>query len=166
MSDFIPPFSERTIEELVIISNSTTENWQQEAIDQAKSELIKRGISINEQEELLSGIDEEIQQYNQELEIWLENNKTESYKVWEMIVLLLFGPIIIIKPYFFSRYNLFNLKGDNYFLKFKQRIFLFCLSFLLWFSFTEYSYQKSEKQRLEEIEKIDITEWKKKYGYD
>jgi len=166
MSDFIPPFSKRTVEELVMISNSNTEHWQQEAINKAKSELIKRKVSINEQEELLSRIDKETQQYNQELEAWLENNKTESYKVWEMIVLLLFGPIIIIKPYFFSRYNLFNLKGDNYYLKFKQRIIIFCLSFLSWIAYTEYSFQKSEKQRLEEIEKIDITEWKKKYGYD
>lgn len=166
MSDFIPPFSERTIEELVIISNSSTEHWQQEAINLAKRELTKRGVSKVEEERIISGFEKEDEEYIRNLEIWLESNKIESYKVWEMIVLLLFGPIIIIKPYIFSSYNLFNLKGDHYFLKFKQRIFLFCLSFILWFSFTEYSYQKSEKQRLEEIEKIDITEWKKKYGYE
>jgi len=145
MTDFIPPFSERTAKELIIISNSSTDHWQQEAINQAKSELLKRGISKNDQEEILNGIDEEIKQYNEELEIWLENNKTESYKVWEIFVLFLFGSIIFIKPYFFSHYNLFNLKGDNYFLKFKQRIIIFCLSFISWIAYTNYSYQKSEK---------------------
>jgi hypothetical protein len=166
MTDFIPPFSERTVEELIEISNSNTNHWQQEAIIQAKAELLKRGISKNKQEGILKEIDEEIKLYNQELEIWLENNKTESYKVWEMLVLFLFGPIIIIRPYLLNCYNLLNLKGDNYFLKFKQRIIIFCLSFISWYVYINYSYQKSEKQRLEEIEKIDITEWKKKYGYD
>jgi len=166
MLDFIPPFSERTVEELVIISNSSTEHWQQEAINLAKKELIKRGVSKVEEEKIISGFKKEDEEYIRNLEIWLENNKTESYKVWEMIVILLFEPILIIKPYFFSCYNLFNLKGDNYFLKFKQRIILFCLSFILWFSFTEYSYQKSESKRLEEIEKVDITEWKKNFGYE
>lgn len=166
MKEFNPPFSERTLEELIEVSNSSIDHWQQEAIDQAKKELANRKVSITDQERIIKKWNEENEESIRNEKIRLENNKTESYKYWEIVVLFLFAPIIIVKPYLFSDYTLFNLKGYNYFLKFKQRIIIFILSFLSWFFYINYSYNKSEKERLEEIEKVDISDWKKKYGYD
>jgi hypothetical protein len=97
----------------------------------------------------------------------LEKNKTESYTVFEMIFLFIFGPIIFFNTSFFSNYHtIFTLRSENYFLKFKQRIIIFILSFSTWILYTNYSFKKSEQKRLEEIEKIDISDWKKLHGYD
>jgi hypothetical protein len=51
--EFIPPVSERETDELIAIANSTTDDWQQEIIEQSKVELNKRGISKEMQVEQL-----------------------------------------------------------------------------------------------------------------
>jgi hypothetical protein len=70
-----------------------------------------------------------------------------------------------MKPYLFNKHTLFTLRSENYFLKFKQRIIIFTLSFTTWFTYLNYQYKQSERKRLEEIEKIDISDWKQKHGY-
>jgi hypothetical protein len=165
MTEFTPPFSERSIEELVEIANSSEKVWQKEAINQAKKELVKRGITQREQDIIIEKWNLEAEEFFKiELER-LEKNKTESYKIWEIAILLFFGPILFFKPYMFNSHTLFTLRNENYYLKFKQRIIIFILSFIGWGLYTNYSYEISEKKRLEEIEKIDISDWKKKYGY-
>ena len=166
MTRFHPPFSERETEELIEIAHSSTEHWQQEAINQAKNELANRKITQKEQHEVLEKWNKELTEFAKKEAERLEKNKTESYRVWEMIILFLFGPILFMKPYIFNSHSLFTLRGENYFLKFKQRIIIFGLSFIAWFLYINYSFEQSEKKRLEEIDKIDISDWKKEHGYE
>lgn len=165
-NEFNPPISERETEELIEIAHSTTEEWQYEAIKQAKKELDRRGITTEEQNRTIQKWKEKAKKFLKYESKRLEKNKTESYQVWEMIVLFLFGPFLFLRPYLFNTHTLFNLRGENYFLKFKQRILIFTLSFLTWYFYINYSFEQSEKKRLEEIQKIDISEWKKIHGYE
>ena len=91
-----------------------------------------------------------------------EKNKTESYSAWEMILIFVFGPLK-----FFHRYDdVFTLRKENYLLKFKQRIIILTLGFISWFIFIYLTFNNYEQKRLQEIEKIDISDWKKKHGYE
>lgn len=45
MKVFNPPIEKRTNEELIAIANSTTNDWQKEAVEQAKAEIVKRNPS-------------------------------------------------------------------------------------------------------------------------
>ena len=47
MPEYYPKISERQTDELIEIANSTNEFWQQDAIDQAKIELIKGILQKN-----------------------------------------------------------------------------------------------------------------------
>ena len=166
MTEFTPPISERKTEELIEIVYLGKDHWNEEAISQSIKELDRRNISKNEQEKLISKWNKQTDEYLAEENKRLQKNKTESYEIWEMIVLFLFGPILFIKPYIFNSHTLFSLRGENYFLKFKQRILIFLLSFISWFFYANYSFKQSEKKRLEEIDKIDISDWKKEHGYE
>ncbi|WP_108869396.1 hypothetical protein [Aquimarina aquimarini] len=166
MTEFTPPISERKTEELIEIVYSGKDHWNEEAIRQSKQELAKRNISQKEQDRVIAKWEKETEKHLAQEKKRLEKNKTESYKVWEMIVLFLFGPILFFRPYIFNSHTLFTLRGENYFLKFKQRIVIFLFSFIAWYFYTNYSFEQSEKKRLEEIDKIDISDWKRKHGYE
>ncbi|AOW20177.1 hypothetical protein [Urechidicola croceus] len=163
MTEFKPPISERETEELIKIKYSTTDKWQQEAINQANKELIKRNVTEKYESEIFQKWQQENEEYFRIIQEKLEKNKTESYKIWEIIVLYLFGPIIFIRGY--GYYTIFNLRRDNYLLKFKQRIIVFILSFISWAIYINYTSKQSELKRQQEIDKIDITEWEKFHGY-
>jgi hypothetical protein len=168
MTKYFPPIRDRLTEELIEIANCKDENiWQKEATNQAQKELIRRNVSQEQQQIIISKKNALLdKKHKAELER-LEKNKTESYTVFEMIFLFIFGPIIFFNTSFFSNYHtIFTLRSENYFLKFKQRIIIFILSFSTWILYTNYSFKKSEQKRLEEIEKIDISDWKKLHGYD
>ena len=167
MTEFKPPISERETEALIEIANCNDENsWQREATLQAKQELIKRNVSQKAQNEVIERWNKKAELLFKKEAIRLEKNETESYLPWEMIVLFLFGPLLLIRPYLFNSHSIFTLRSENYYLKFKQRIVIFLLSFIAWYFYINYSYKKSEQKRLEEIDKIDISDWKKFHGYD
>jgi len=167
MTEFKPPISDRETEELIEIAYCNDEDiWQREATLQAKKELLKRNISQQQQNKVLERWNKEIEKQLKNEAERLENNKTESYATWEMVVLFLFGPILFTRPYFFNSHTIFTLRGENYFLKFKQRIGIFILSFIAWYFYINYSFEQSERKRLEEINNIDISDWKKQHGYE
>src|SRR5690554_3120901 len=87
MNKFYPPFSERETEELIEIAHSSTEHWQQDAINQAKNELVNRKITQKEQQEILEKWNKEFREFAKDEAERLEKNKTESYQVWEIIIL-------------------------------------------------------------------------------
>lgn len=166
MTKFNPPISKRGTEELIQIAYSSTEHWQQEAINQAKQELIARNVTQEQQNEIIAKWNKETDEYFKKETERLERNKTESYEVWEILILFLFGPILFIKPFIFNSHSLFTLRRHNYHLKFKQHIIILGLSFFAWFFYLDYSSRQTEKKRLEAIDKIDISDWKEKHGYD
>jgi flagellar motor component MotA len=59
VKEFTPPISIRDTEELIAIIYSLMENWQREAIDQAKEELKRRGIAKDYIEYVVDGWAEE-----------------------------------------------------------------------------------------------------------
>lgn len=163
MTEFIPPISERENEELIEIANCKDEDiWQKEASLQAQKELAKRNISQEEQDRVIESWHKKANELLKNEKKRLEKNKTESYTIWEMIIIFIFGPIR-----FFHRFDeVFTLRKENYYLKFKQRIVILILGFITWFIFIYVSIHYDEQKRLQEIEKVDISDWKKKYGYE
>ena len=162
MSDFQPPLAERETEELLVIIMHP-ERWTKKVIKASQIELLKRNISLEEQEEIIQELkeiewEEDLEEASQKQ---LEKNKTESFKLWEMLLLLLIAPIVLIHP-IFDRLNPLVIYKQKYYLKVKQGIIITILSISLWYLY----YQHQQKQRKAEIEKIDISDWKKKYGYE
>ena len=93
-----------------------------------------------------------------------EKNKIEKYGLIEIIELFLFAPYYFIRgSYRFKSFK--HLKEENYTLKLKMKTLIYILSFLAWFLFISYQINSKERKRLEEIEKIDISDWEKKHGY-
>ncbi|MFD0837266.1 hypothetical protein ACFQ0I_15915 [Mariniflexile aquimaris] len=169
MTEYNPPISERETEELIEIANCNDENiWQREATLQAKKELVKRNISQEEQNEVIEKWDKILEEKLKEEAARLEKNKIESYTKLEMLRLFLFGPLIFMDqfPFGSDRFTLVNLRDENYYLKFKQRIILFILSFIAWFFFVNYTFEQTKKERQKEIDKIDISDWKTTHGYE
>ncbi len=94
-----------------------------------------------------------------------ETNKNEKYELLEIIQLFLLAPYyFIIGSYRFKSFK--RLKEEKYNQKFKQKIIVYLLSFLTWSLFISYSINKKEQEWLDEIDKIDISDWGKKHGYD
>lgn len=158
MSKFNPPIENRDVNELIAIANSTTEYWQQEAIDIAQNELRKRGVTKELQERIIEKWHKESEKLEIEYEKQLESNKNESYTIWEM------GKIIILAPFFlFGRliddYTIFNLRKENYIKKFWQRLILLLFGIIFWILFIITVFKYSENKRMKEIENIDISEW-------
>ena len=170
MTEFNPPISKRETEELIQIKYSSTDDWSQDAINQAKAELIKRKIPQREQDKLVNEWDKQYNEYVKAEQLTLESNKTESYKNYEMVLLFLFGPLIFFSWHSYFSRTIFELKRDNCLLKLKQRLIIVSISSIFWILFIgydiKYGVNESEKKRMEEIEKIDISEWEKKHGYD
>lgn len=167
MTKFVPSIYERETDELIEIANCKDENiWQKEATIQAKKELIKRNISQKQQNIVILDKENKNNKTKKAELKRLESNRTKSYNLLEIILLFLFGPLIFFSPFLFGSDTMFELVRENYILKFKQRIIVFVLSFISWGIYGNYTFNQSEKKRLEEIEKIDISDWKKKHGYE
>ena len=147
MRQFKPPIKSRETYELMEIVSSTNDEWIKEARVQAEKELLNRNITEKEIEDYKLDKIEFKKYAKNERAIELKNNSKESYSYLEMIVLFLFGPFIFFGPLVlnkilpydsFNYLTLFNLKSENYKLKFKQRLILFILSFITWFIFLKF----------------------------
>jgi len=154
MTQFDPPIEKRTTDQLVIIANSNTDDWQKEAILLANSELLKRGLSSEDQKRRFI----ELEQFEKlEFRKELERRKVEDYSIVEMIFIVLRWPI-----YLFSDWR---LKKDGFHLKHKRRLQLLLLGAILTVFFLAYvkaEYEKDHVKRLEEIENIDISDWEER----
>ena len=161
MTTYKPPIAERETNELIEIANSDTTVWQKDAIDQAIAELHKRGVSREDQDEVVEKWRNEIEEFVHEKTLTREKNKTESYKKWQMFLIFLFAPFLFVNPNSMFTKSLFDLKRGNYLLKFKQRIIIYIFSFAAYFACIAYYAHWKQKQFDAEIERSDITEWKK-----
>ena len=141
MAEYRPKISERLTDELIEIANASTEVWQQDAIDQAKIELVKRNISEKQQDDFFDQKTEEIGDYYENEELKRKVNETEKYNIFEMILIVIISPFILIRQWSV----LYQLKQQNYNLKFKQRIILFTLGMIIWFGYFYYEFDKWQK---------------------
>lgn len=100
--------------------------------DEAISELNAIGISEKEIEERYKSLDSDDAQmraFDKYNAAQSDDNELESYTVLQMVNVFLFGPYNLFK--FFDS-GLAELKGDNYKLKYRQRIFLLIGGTLFW----------------------------------
>ncbi|MCK8520409.1 hypothetical protein M0D21_02455 [Aquimarina sp. D1M17] len=167
MIEFSPPISERTTQELVEIVYLGKDHWNEEAIRQSKLELKKRNVSKKEQEKLIAKWEKEANEYFTELENTLEQNQFESYTRIRMLYIFAVAPFILSGSWSVGK-DLFELRNENFTLKFKQRLLLLITGTLFWTGLFIYGFKKSEEKRLKlsPEDKIEISDWKKKHGYE
>ena len=153
VKEFYPPIQKRNTDELIIIANSSTDDWQQEGIDQAKEELRKRGVSNLEQKKRIKELQK---QFENELKKELETRETEDYTILEKLYIVLIWPKRLLWDW--------GLKKEGYILKAKRRLQLISFGIglyglaLLW---GNHEWKISERKRIEEIDKVDISKWEK-----
>jgi hypothetical protein len=111
MTQYNPPIETRETDELILIIKSSTDEWQQTAIDIAKEELKKRGLS---QTQINARYTELEKDFNELIETELKNASEEDYSVFEKIWMILFWPRELFHGW--------HLKRDGYTLKAKRRI--------------------------------------------
>ena len=160
MTEFNPPIEERETLELIAIANGTLDEWQQDAINQAKDELRNRGITENYQKRVIEKWIEERNRLEIAYQKQLELNVTESYLTWEMIYILIVAPLILMGKWTVGL-SLRELKRENYLKKFKQRLLLLIGGIAFWILIGALSFHDAEKDRLDKIEKADISVWEK-----
>ncbi len=158
--EFNPPIATRETLELIAIANGTLDDWQQEAIDQAKDELNNRGISDHLQKKVIEKWREERNQLEIAHQKQLELNKTKSYLAWERIYIFAVAPLILIGKWRVGL-SLRELKRENYLKKIKQRLLLLIGGIAVWILIFELSFNEAEKDRIDKIEKADISAWEK-----
>jgi len=155
MQEYFPPINKRDDDELISIANDTTGEWQKDAIDQAKEELKKRGISEKEQQRRF---EEQLKEDNKEWNEELKLRKAEEYSLLEKSSLILFW----FKEIFWD----WHLKRDGYLLKYRQRRQFIFVGFLLTVASFGWILMQSpsiDKQRMDEINKVDNSKWEKNY---
>ena len=167
MTEFTPPISERKTEELIEIVFSGKDHWDEEAISQSKLELEKRNISKKEQKKVIAKWEKETKEYFAELDNALEQNQFESYSKLRMLYIFAVAPFILVGRWTVGK-DLIELRNENFKLKFKQRLILLLTGTLFWIGFIFYGFKASEKEelKLSPDEEIEISDWKKKHGYE
>ena len=85
-----------------------------------------------------------------------ERNELEKYTLIEKIKIFLFGPYELFK---FFNSGLTELRDFNYKTKFRQRLILLISGTIFWILIILCGYHYSEHKRMQEIEKVDITDW-------
>jgi hypothetical protein len=133
MKEFHPPIHTRDTEELVAMTHGNTHRWQQEAIDQARTELYKRGVGEQEQQEILEKLRAEEARKEAALREQRAGNRLISYKPREMFVLIVSMPLVFLLRRR-SGDSLADLWRENYRMKFWQRLVLMVIGIGLWIS--------------------------------
>lgn len=131
---FDPPIASRDTDELIGIANGTTEHWQQEAIDQAKLELVKRNVSRKYQDKKLKQWEKREQYWVREGEKIHQKEIKKGYTISEMIGILIFAFPILMGRSHHGR-SLLDLKKEGYKKKFKQRLILLILGVIFYIIF-------------------------------
>ena len=119
--EFNPPIENRETDELIVISKSSTDDYQAKAIELAKKELDKRKIAQTE-------IDNRYNELFAEHEKVVEQTKTEiaaeDYSVFEKIWIVVFWPRELFHGWY--------LRRDGYTLKASNRIKLILIGVALY----------------------------------
>ena len=158
MTEYNPPIESRENDELIIISFCSTDEWQQDAIDQAVRELEKRGITKDLRKKRISELES---LYEAELKQELEIRRIEDFTIIEKFFLVLWWPREIFSGW--------SLRKEGYILKAKRRLQLIGLGIVLTvmlFAWADYQWDINNQKLIEEIEKTDISEWEKNHVAD
>jgi hypothetical protein len=162
LSQFNPPIQHKETDELIRIVNDPFDEWQEEARQQAENELDKRNVSKEYRQKLISDWNQDLRKANLARQQQLEKNATEGYSVFLMIYILLAAPLILLGKLRIGL-SIWELKDENFRKKLRQRVLLLIGGILFWIFIISIQVNESEKKRLDEINKIDISEWRKEY---
>jgi hypothetical protein len=164
MMEYNPQIQKRDTEELIAIANSTTKEWQQAAIVQAREELTKRGITKEFEQKVIQRWEEEFHQIESAYQKKLEHNEFEGYTAGKMLSVFLSAPFILGGRIWRSEdLSLSELRHENYQKKFRQRLFLLLGGVVFWVLLFIASLNYIERKRQAEIDTIDLSEWEENY---
>jgi hypothetical protein len=138
-----------------VYKTSNDEELQNESLEK----LLNYGLNETEIDERFKKIKTEKDELNAFEKAWKrqeERNQFEKYTFIEKIKIFLFGPYELFK--FFDS-GLTELKELNYKTKFRQRLVLLIAGTIFWFLIGVATYQYYEYRRMQEIDKVDITDW-------
>lgn len=133
MLEFNPPISERGTEALIAIAYSSTDVWQQAAIDQANAEFRKQAVSEGFIQKKLNDRKEEEAHLEAAYQQQLEANAIEGYSIPMMLYIVLASPLILIGKWTVDL-SLFEIKEHHYQRKFRQRLLLLLGGLVFWFT--------------------------------
>lgn len=136
-----PNLDDYSIDDLIIVVYYESENWQVEAVDYAKYLLKSKGVTDDFAKTRL------IELENQADVLWkkeIEDRRTESYSIIELIFMTLFWPKFLFSDW--------NLKSYGYLLKRKQRFISLSLGFTIFLLVGTYeaiTYPSREREKQE-----------------
>lgn len=107
--EFNPPIENRETDELIVISKSSTDDFQAKAIELAKKELDNRKIS---QVDIDNRYNELFAEHEKVVEQTLIEIAAEDYSVFEKIWIVVFWPRELFHGWYLRR-NGYTLKASN-----------------------------------------------------
>ena len=119
--EFNPPIESRETDELIVISKSSTDEYQAKAIELSKNELDKRRIS---QVDINNRYNELFAEHEKVVEQTMTEIAAEDYSVFEKIWIVVFWPRELFHGWY--------LKRDGYTLKAGNRIKLILIGVTLY----------------------------------
>ncbi len=119
--EFNPPIENRETDELIVISKSSTDDYQAKAIELAKKELDNRKIS---QADIDNRNNELVAENEKIVEQSLSEIAAEDYSVFEKIWIVIFWPRELFHGWY--------LRRDGYTLKASNRIKLILIEVALY----------------------------------
>lgn len=127
-TEYNPPIKNRDTKDLLSIVENV-DDWKEDALTQARNELVKRGYSIQKQKNRAKSK----KRYTKRVAS-IKADKT--YKRWELIVLYIFAPIIFALHIIFSIQifgdTFLELRADGFEKKWKQRLLATTLGNFSW----------------------------------
>ncbi|MGL1884867.1 MAG: hypothetical protein OCD76_00020 [Reichenbachiella sp.] len=155
--EFDPPIPSRTTEELIAIFHFP-EDWNQEAVKQAESELLERNISQDEQNEIVERLTKEVENLNAKIE---KEQRNEKYSYLDMFFMCLYLPRTILTDW--------SLEKDGYTILHKQRLQTIIAGFVFWSIMVLVGINTFDREAIEwqnEVNNEDIYEWEREYYSD
>lgn len=119
--EFNPPIENRETDELIVISKSSTDDYQAKAIELAKKELDKRKIA---QTDIDNRYNELFAEHEKVVEQTMTEIAAEDYSVFEKIWIVVFWPRELFHGWY--------LRRDGYTLKASNRIKLILIGVALY----------------------------------
>jgi hypothetical protein len=126
--EFNPPIEIRETDELIIISKSSTDEYQALAFELAKKELDKRKLSLADIDNRFSEI---VAEHEIAVEQIMSEIAVEDYSLFEKIWIVIFWPKQLLHGWY--------LKKEGYHLKAKNRIKLILVGVILYASIVLFS---------------------------
>ena len=163
MIEYDPPIKNRDTDELIKIANAKTGDWLSDAIEQAKAELKRRRISLDEQTKKINDWNDKLKQEDNEYKINLQRESKIGYTKIQMIKIFFLSLFLVTSKFssLGTGKSLFYLWENNFLIKFRQRLILLISGLVFWIIIGFCFYKYDDYKRMKKIEQIDISGWEK-----